>query len=180
VGQASCVGCAECLKVCPEGAISIADKKASIDRSRCVGCGECLTVCRTKSIGMDWATELVPFTEKLAEYALGAVTGRNEGRVGYINFLTGITPDCDCVPWSDAPIVPDIGILASSDPVAIDKACLDLVNKQAGLPGSHLNRNLGPGEHKFLGLWEHTRGDLQLSYAEEIGLGRASYELVEV
>ena len=180
VGQASCVGCAECLKVCPEGAISIADKKASIERNRCVGCGECLTVCRTKSIGMDWATELVPFTEKLAEYALGAVKGRSEGRVGYINFLTGITPDCDCVPWSDAPIVPDIGILASSDPVAIDKACLDLVNKQAGLPGSHLNRNLGPGEHKFLGLWEHTRGDIQLSYAEEIGLGRASYELVEV
>jgi len=179
VGEGACVGCAECLKVCPEGAVSVADKKASIDKSLCIGCGECLTVCRSKAISMDWATELAPFIEKMVEYAYGAVMDRQD-RTGYFNFLVNVTPDCDCASWSDAPIVPDIGILASWDPVAIDKACLDLVNRQTGHEGSHLSRNFAPGEHKFLGLWKHTHGDLQLTYAEEIGLGSTLYELVEV
>ena len=179
VGEGKCIGCAECLKVCPQKALTVADKKASIDKSLCIGCGECLTVCRSKAITIDWATELGPFTEKMVEYAFGAVKGR-KAKTGYFNFLVNITPDCDCVPWSDAPIVPDIGILASTDPVAIDKACLDLVNQQAGLSGSHLKANHGPGEHKFLGLWNYTLGDLQLSYAQEIGLGTQRYELVEI
>jgi len=179
VKQSGCIGCAECLKVCPTSAISFAEKKASIDKSLCIGCGECMTVCASKAISMDWATQLGPFTEKMVEYALGAAKGCG-GKVGYFNFLVNITPDCDCVPWSDAPIVPDIGILASFDPVAIDKACLDLVNQQSGLPGSQLAANHGPGEHKFLGLWKYTQGDLQLSYAEEIGLGSQRYELVEI
>jgi uncharacterized Fe-S center protein len=179
VDQGPCIGCAECLKVCPEGAVSLAEKKASIDKNLCIGCGECLTVCRPKAISMDWATQLGPFTEKMVEYAFGAVKGR-KAKTGYVNFLVNITPDCDCVPWSDAPIVPDIGILASSDPVAIDKACLDLVNQQAALPGSHLHANHAPGQHKFQGLWRHTLGDLQLSYAEEIGLGTQRYELIEI
>lgn len=179
VDEPKCVGCAECLKVCPEGAVTMAGKKASIDKTNCIGCGECMTVCRSGAIGMDWATELGPFTEKMVEYAFGAAK-RFKNRAGYFNFLVNITPDCDCVPWSDAPIVPDIGILASTDPVAIDKACLDLVNQQIGLERSHLSRNHGPGQHKFLGLWKHTLGDLQLTYAQEIGLGTTRYELVTV
>jgi len=179
VSQGPCIGCAECLKVCPENAVTIAAKKATIDKKLCIGCGECLTVCRPKAISMDWATEIGPFTEKMVEYAYGAVKGR-KARTGYFNFLVNITPDCDCASWSDAPIVPDIGILASTDPVAIDKACLDLVNQQAGLSGSLLSANHGPGEHKFQALWKHTMGDLQLTYAEEIGLGTQRYELHEV
>lgn len=179
VGEGRCVGCAECLKVCPESAVTVAGKKAAIDKSLCVGCGECMTVCREKAIEMDWATEMVPFTEKMVEYAYGAVKNRREA-TGFFNFLMNVTPDCDCVPWSDAPIVPDIGILASWDPVAIDKACLDLVNAQAGLAGSHLGCNHGPGEHKFQGLWKHTAGEVQFTYAEEIGLGTTSYVLKEI
>ncbi|WP_243310254.1 DUF362 domain-containing protein [Fundidesulfovibrio agrisoli] len=179
VNAGKCVGCAECLKVCPENAVKFAVQKASIDKSMCVGCGECMTVCRTKAISMDWATELGPFTEKMVEYALGAVKSR-PGKTAYFNFLVNITPDCDCASWSDAPIVPDIGILASWDPVAIDKACLDLVNRQHGLHGSQLGTNFAPGGHKFLGTWKHTQGDLQLSYAEEIGLGTQNYVLKEI
>jgi len=144
-----------------------------------VGCGECLTVCKPKAVSMDWATEIGPFTEKMVEYALGAVKNK-KGRAGYVNFLINVTPDCDCASWSDAPIVPDIGILASTDPVAIDKACLDLVNQQAGLAGTHLGCRQAPGEHKFQGLWKHTQGDIQISYAEEIGLGTSKYELVAI
>ncbi len=179
VDQGACVGCAECLRVCPESAVTIAGKKAAIDKALCVGCGECMTVCQAKAISMDWATQLGPFTEKMVEYAYGAVRGRDQG-VGYVNFLVNITPDCDCCSWSDAPVVPDIGILASWDPVAIDAACLDLVNRQAGLAGTQLGANHAPGAHKFLGIWKHTQGDLQLSYAEEIGLGTRDFTLVEI
>lgn len=179
VNQEACVGCAECFKVCPEKAVAITAKKASIDKLHCIGCGECMTVCRSKAIEMDWATQIAPFTEKMVEYAFGAVK-KHKGRVGYCNFLVNITPDCDCVSWSDTPIVPDIGILASWDPVAIDKACLDLVNGQTGVAGSKLEHNLAPGQHKFQALWKHTMGDLQLSYAEEIGLGSQNYELVGI
>jgi len=89
--------------------------------------------CTTSSIGFDWQNDLPQFMEMLTEYAFGATVGKPG--VGYLNFLLQITPDCDCVPWSDAPIVPDVGILASTDPVAIDAASLDLVNQQQGLPG---------------------------------------------
>jgi uncharacterized protein len=179
VGASKCIGCAECLRVCPQKAVSLTAKKASIDKSKCIGCGECLTVCRGKAIYMDWETEIAPFTEKMVEYAYGAVKGRR-AKTGYFNFLVNITPDCDCASWSDAPIVPDIGLLASTDPVAIDQASLDLVNRQTGLARTQLAANHEPGGHKFKGLWQYTMGDLQLSYAQEIGLGNTAYELVEI
>ena len=92
------------------------------------------------------------FIERIVEYAFGAVSGK-VGRVGFINFVINVTPDCDCLPWSDAPIVPDVGVLASKDPVAIDAASLDLVNAQRGLENSALKSHLGEGEDKFRGLW---------------------------
>ncbi len=108
--------------------------------------------------------------EMMTEYALGAVAGK-QGRVGYMNFLIQITPECDCVPWSDAPIVPDIGILASTDPVAIDQASFDLVSQQIGLKGSRLKSDFEPGQDKFRGTWPDTRGLVQIKYGEELGLG---------
>ena len=144
-----------------------------------MGCGECLTVCEPKAVTIDWKTELMPFNERMVEYAYGAVT-QKKGRIGFISFLMNITPDCDCVPWSDAPLVPDIGILASTDPVALDKACLDLVNNQPGFVHSHLKSNLGVGEDKFKGVWKYTMGEVQLNYAASIGLGSLEYELIKL
>jgi len=123
--------------------------------------------------------DIPSFVERMVEYACGALEGKRD-RAGFFNFLLSITPDCDCVPWSDAPIVPDIGILASRDPVAIDAASLDLVNRQAGLSGTLLQSHRKPGEDKFGGVWAHTNGSLQLSYAEECGLGERKYRLVEI
>lgn len=174
-----CIGCQECVTVCPVGAAAMVGKKAVIDKEACIGCGECLTVCPKKAMSIDWHTELVPFMERMAEYALGAVTGK-KGRVGYVNFLVNVTPDCDCVPWSDAPIVPDIGFLAATDPVALDKACLDLVNAQAACPGCRLEHGLALGEDKFTALWQRTRGDLIFVHGAAIGLGRPEYELIRV
>ena len=177
VDAEKCVGCGTCEEFCPTGAAKVLEGKSSIKRELCLGCGECLAVCPEKCISTDWTTEVVPFVERLTEYALGAISGK-QGRVGYMNFLLNITPDCDCVPWSDKPIVPDVGILASLDPVALDKACLDLVNQQTGASGSLLKNNLEPGQDKFTGLWSHTHGMVQLSYGAQLGLGSLDYHLI--
>ncbi|HTY52938.1 MAG TPA: DUF362 domain-containing protein [Methanomicrobiales archaeon] len=174
-----CRGCGNCVDVCPAGALELGEERVSLDKEKCIGCGECMTVCLQSAIEFDWTVDIPPFVERMVEYACGAMEGK-EGRAGFFNFLLSITPDCDCVPWSDAPIVPDIGILASQDPVAVDAASRDLVNRQAGLPGSLLQAHHRPGEDKFTGVWEHTRGELQLSYAEECGLGERKYRIVEI
>ena len=187
VDEERCIGCGQCIASCPEDAISFAPGKLSkdgrkiavIDKAKCIGCGECLTVCKPKAVNIDWATEIAPFNERMAEYALGAVTGK-EKHTGYINFLLNITPDCDCVPWSDSPLVPDIGILASSDPVALDSACFDLVNRAAGHEHSQLKCGHAAGEDKFRGTWKHTCGEVQLDHAEAIGLGTREYTLIEI
>ncbi|CAK7048861.1 MAG: Ion-translocating oxidoreductase complex subunit B [Desulfovibrio sp.] len=183
VTEEKCIGCGHCIASCPEDAITFGKREkrrvASIDKEKCVGCGECMTVCKPKAVGIHWKTELAPFNERMAEYAYGAVKGK-EKHVGYINFLLNITPDCDCVPWSDSPLVPDIGILASTDPVALDSACLDLVTRSVGHELSHLRCGHTPGEDKFTGVWTHTCGTVQLTHAEAIGLGSRAYELIEL
>lgn len=179
VNSRKCTGCGSCENACPCSAIVLQDNLSIIDHDQCIGCGECMAVCTTDAIGFNWDRDVVPFLEMMTEYAQGAVSGK-EGRVGYMNFLMNITPDCDCVPWSDNAIVPDIGILASTDPVAIDHASYDLVNRQQGIRGSKLQTNFRPGEDKFRGASEHTRGEVQFHYGEEIGLGSIDYELIEI
>ncbi len=174
-----CSGCRTCAENCPQGAITVEKKISSVDYQVCTGCGKCLRVCQTHAMDFNWLVEVPPFMERVTEYALGAIKGK-EDRVGFFNFLLNITPDCDCVPWSDAPVVPDIGILASRDPVAIDQASYDLVNRQLGLVNSQLQKNHEPGKDKFQGVWENTLGNLQVDYGARIGLGSKDYRLIEV
>ncbi len=178
-----CVACGMCIANCPKNAISWKKdgekKHACIDMEACIGCGECLTVCQARAIEVDFATEIPGFVERLVEYAYGAAASK-KGKIGYINFVMDITPDCDCAAWSDTPIVPDIGILASSDPVALDKACYDLVNAQVGLKNTQLACNHEVGKDKFKGVWAYTLGENQFSYAEAIGLGSCNYKLVKI
>ena len=174
-----CTGCGKCVDACPKSAITLVEEKSMIDKNLCIGCFECMTVCPSHAIDIDWETEIPLFTERMIEYAYGAVQGKAK-KIGYISFLTRITPDCDCVPWSDASIVPDIGILASTDPVAIDAAACDLVNQQQGYTESFLSAHLHPGEDKFSGLRPNTDGPRQLRYAEELGMGTRDYELIRL
>ena len=175
----NCIGCGICTLVCPQAAMTVVDGRAVLNPEHCVGCGDCMRSCPTGAIEFDWTTEIRPFIERLCEYALGAVRGK-PGRVGYINFLLNITPDCDCVSWSDAAVVPDIGILASTDPVAIDRASFDLVNSEQGFSRTLLAGNFAPGEDKFKGIWDYTDGRYQFAYAAGIGLGEETYRLIEV
>lgn len=179
----ACTGCGKCVAVCPRQAIALigtADgKRASINQEFCIGCFECMTICPTHAIDVDWETGIAEFLERMVEYASGVVKGK-ENKTCYMNFLTHITPDCDCVPWSDVAIVPDIGILASCDPVAIDAASYDLVNGEEGNRDSSLHGNYQRGGDKFRGVWEKTDCFRQIRYGEEIGLGHGDYELVSL
>jgi uncharacterized Fe-S center protein len=107
------------------------------------------------------------------------LVGKREKSI-FLNFLTQVSPDCDCFGHSDAPIVGDVGILSSSDPVAIDQASIDLVNKQPGNKGSRLEAHFGPGEDKFRAIYPDIDWEIQLEYAEEIGLGSRKYDLLPI
>jgi uncharacterized Fe-S center protein len=179
VKKARCTGCETCTGWCAPRAISMLNGKARIDPQRCVGCGECLSVCPEGAIRVQWDSNTVLFQKKMAEYAYGALVGKREKSI-FLNFLTQVSPDCDCFGHSDAPIVGDVGILSSSDPVAIDQASIDLVNKQPGNKGSRLEAHFGPGEDKFRAIYPDIDWEIQLEYAEEIGLGSRKYDLLPI
>ena len=183
-----CKGCELCLSWCPQEAISIRaplsgnkDKHgiAFIDPQKCIGCGECILTCPTGAIRIQWNETIPIFQKKMVEHAYGAVQ-KKKGRVLHLNFLTQISPACDCCGYSDTPIVNDIGILSSEDPVAIDQASVDLVNGEAGNRSSKLSKNWNPGEDKFRAVYPEVDWNIQLAYGEEIGLGTREYELIKI
>jgi len=177
ISQKHCTACGVCLKACAHDAIDLDSGKAVIDEARCTGCGRCITICEPQAIRINWNEESSLVMKKMAEYSLGSVSGKT-GKVLYINFITQVSPACDCYGHSDAPIVPDIGILASSDPVALDQACADLVNQAHGLPGTALQNGHEPGRDKFRGVYPKIDWEVQLEHGEKMGLGRREYELV--
>jgi hypothetical protein len=179
VNEEKCIGCGRCVEACRFSAIDIKDGRSVISPEKCIACGECAAVCPEYAIDFDWENDVPVFIEKMVEYAYGAVADK-KGKVGYMNFLLNITPDCDCAPFSDLPIVPDIGILASKDPVALDKASYDLVNEQKGVAGSLLESGLEEGKDKFKGLWGNVDGTRQLRYGQKIGLGNMKYKLIKI
>ncbi len=179
VAEKHCIGCGLCLKACAHDAIAIIEGKAAIDPTLCAGCSRCITICPVKAINIQWNESSDLVMRKMAEYALGAVTGK-EQRTVYLSFITQVSPACDCYGHSDAPIVNDIGICASIDPVAIDQACADLVNGARGNEGSALKTGHEPGGDKFRGMYPEIPWEVQLEHGEKIGLGTRKYELVKI
>ncbi|HEY4744269.1 MAG TPA: DUF362 domain-containing protein [Desulfuromonadaceae bacterium] len=179
VAEKYCTGCGVCLKACAHDAIAVVEGKATIDPTLCAGCSRCITICPVKAINIQWneAADLV--MKKMAEYAKGAVAGKQH-RTVYLSFITQVSPACDCYGHADAPVVNDIGICASTDPVAIDQACADLVNGARGNEGSALQSGHEPGGDKFRGVYPEIPWEVQLEHGEKIGLGTRRYELVKI
>ncbi len=181
VEEALCNGCGKCAKWCPASAIFLKDKikgkLAIIDLEKCYGCGECQVTCPSSAISISWESEPDVVQEKMVEYAWGVLKEKN-GKVAFLNFLINISPDCDCWSYSESYIVPDIGILASFDPVAIDQASLDLVNQESWVPKTTY-KDSGTSD-KFKALYPTVDHLTQLKYAERIGLGSRRYDLVRI
>lgn len=179
VSAKHCTGCGICPKSCAHDAITITGGKAFIDPDKCAGCSRCITVCPVRAINIQWneAADLV--MRKMAEYARGALTGKS-GKALYINFITQVSPACDCYGHSDAPIVNDIGICVSTDPVAVDQACADLVNAARGNEGTALQSGHELGGDKFRGVYPAIPWHIQLEHGEKVGLGSRKYELVTI
>jgi uncharacterized Fe-S center protein len=174
-----CVGCGDCVQHCAQHAISLSEDKAVINPQKCVGCGECILICPNGAIDIQWSLDIPAFQKKMVEYTW-AVLKNKQGKALFLNFLTDISPACDCYSHSDAPIVPNLGIMISGDPVAIDQASADMVNGQTATSNSCLKTHKAPGEDKFRAIYPHIDWGIQLEYAEKIGMGSRGYELVPI
>ena len=177
-----CRGCGRCARQCAHEAISYDEKrKAHIDHARCVGCGRCIGACNFDAISAGDSHGNRILCEKMAEYALAVVQGRPNF---HINIVTQVSPFCDCHGHSDLPIIPDVGMFASFDPVALDAACADACNNQPVIPGSYLDEQLhahGCAHHDhFTDAFPETSWRDTLRHAEQIGVGALSYELITV
>ena len=160
-----CTSCGSCVKWCPQNALSLEKgekKPVQLDAKKCVGCGQCILACPVKAITVPWSDSSDTVQEKIAEYALGVA--KNHPAI-YINFINHITDHCDCFKSIRKPIMPDVGITISTDPVAIDAASYDLIKKSAG--------------HDIMHEATGTDGKVQIAHAAKLGLGSLSYELIE-
>ena len=178
----NCTGCMICEKNCNYGAIIVGnDNIAHIDYEKCVGCGQCVAVCQYDSAQVVWANATENACRKIAEYTLAVVKDKP---CFHINFIMNVSPDCDCFPANDYPLVSDIGIAASFDPVALDNACADMVTAAPALPGSRIckthEHGTMEGDDKFKKAHPDTFWEAGLDHAVKIGLGNTDYELITV
>ena len=178
VDRSRCVGCGRCVSACGEGSVRVEDGKAIISDS-CVGCRRCVGACPRKALCSVKDRDGWLVDAKMVEYAAAVVRDRP---CFHVSIICDVSPFCDCAAWNDVPIVPNVGMLASFDPIALDRACVDLVQKQPVIPGSRVDQNcrgVPPGD--VLGCNQPgTRWQNHFEHAEALGLGSGEYDLVEV
>ena len=189
VNKRLCVGCGMCTRVCAHDAITIDERKAQINHDKCVGCGRCVGVCPKDAVtpGLSESNDILNC--KMAEYTLAICKDRP---CFHISLICDVSPNCDCHPENDRPIIPNVGMLASFDPVALDMACADLCNQQPVLSNSVLAENIeqhkhehgecdcGHGHDHFYFTHPDTNWRSCIEHAVKIGLGTDQYELIEV
>ena len=182
VNEELCRGCRRCAKECGSNAISYENNKAHIDKNICKGCGRCIGACAFDAISNDqWdAGDLLD--KKMAEYAQAICQDRP---CFHVSLAMDISPNCDCHGDNDSPILPNLGMFASFDPVAIDQACVDEAQKATPMPNSQLSDNLSkPDWHHhhdhFMDSNPNVHWKETLEHAEKIGMGSRKYELIKV
>ena len=178
VDSGVCRSCGKCVRFCAVSAITI-DKKAVIDQERCVGCGRCIATCPFDAIDPLYDEAPDVLNCKIVEYAMAAVKDKPSF---HISIICDVSPFCDCHGENDMPVVPNVGILASFDPVALDRACIELVQRQPMVPGSLLYRNCDGRKPAdiFKCVQPSTHWQSTFEHAERLGFGTSDYELVEI
>jgi uncharacterized Fe-S center protein len=179
VKNKACRGCMKCLEVCAHSAISVAEKKASIDHNKCVGCGRCIGTCPFDAIESDMDEALDIINYKIVEYASAVLEGKQHF---HLSIIADVSPFCDCHKENDLPIIPNVGMLASFDPVALDRACVDMAQKQPMIAGSRLHINSGGKKPDDIFKCTHpgTKWQTTFEHAVRMGLGSPEYELIEI
>lgn len=188
-----CVGCGACTRICAHAAPVVTERKAAIAHEKCVGCGRCLAVCPKDAISADFTDSIAVLNRKMAEYSLAVCKDRP---CFHISLICDVSPNCDCHAENDIPIIPNVGMLASFDPVALDRACVDLCNRMPVMEGSILSDNLQADAHREEDHdqsghnqsghdhFDMTHPDTEwrscIEHAEKIGLGTAQYELITI
>jgi len=178
----NCTGCRVCERYCAHDAIRVGnDKIARIDYEKCVGCGQCVAVCQYDAARVVWESASELSNRKIAEYVLAIL---KEKPAFHISFIMNVSPDCDCWNFNDYPLVSDIGIAASFDPVALDQACVDMVKDAPALPMSRIcsekDHDRHQGKDKFSLTHPDVHWEAGLEHGEKIGLGTRSYELIKI
>jgi len=184
IKSAACRGCLRCLRECANNALEFdpVTKKMQVNLKNCVGCGRCLGSCNYDAIVFNEDAAIEVLNRRMAEYTKAVVDGRPSF---HISLVVDVSPYCDCHGENDAPILPDLGMFASFDPLALDQACADACLKATPLPGSVLgdnlkNKDFADHHDHFINTTPNSEWRSCLEHAEKIGLGSRQYELVEL
>ena len=184
IDQYLCRGCRRCLRECANSALvfDTVHQKMTVNKENCVGCGRCLGSCNYDAISFEGDAAVEQLNYRMAEYAKAVVDGRP---CFHISLVVDVSPYCDCHGENDVPILPDLGMFASFDPVALDQACADACLKATPLPGSHLTDNMNKPDFvdhhdHFINSTPESEWRFCLEHAERIGLGTREYELIVV
>ena len=174
-----CIGCRMCVLHCNNNGVHVLARKAEIDETHCVGCGYCIAYCPMGAIMTKWDEAKPIMNRKIAEYAKAVLFDKPSF---HISLVTNVSPDCDCEAGNDVAVVPDIGMFASLDPVAMDQACVDMVNASPIVPGSAADVEDKHEGHNDVFHLVHPDTDWEagLVHAEKIGIGTREYEIVNV
>ena len=178
-----CINCKICARFCAHGAISFNGGKASIDHKKCAGCGRCIGACSKDAVFLEHNSSCSALSCKIAEYTKAVLDGRPHF---HINIVNQVSPNCDCHSENDAAVIPDIGIFAGFDPVAVDKACIDAVNAAPGIETSILGSRkrihcdeAGNTDH-MTDIHPTTDWRVQIAHAEKLNIGSSKYQLVKI
>lgn len=184
VDKKECRGCQKCLKECANGGLKFdpKTKKMTVVEKNCVGCGRCLGACNFDALYFLQDSAAKDLDEKMAEYTKAVLDGRPNF---HISLIVDVSPNCDCHSENDAPIIPDVGMFCSYDPVALDKACVDMCLKQKPFEHTQLTDRIKKvGVTRKNDHFKNSNPDAewkaQLDHAEKIGLGTKDYELIKM
>ena len=169
----ACDGCGDCVECCPTDAIELVNGRPEREQNKCISCSTCLFNCPSQA--WVWPSGCKEKLQVYLAHAASAVLSRYQGTIGFINFIQDVVPYCDCTPSSGKPVIQDVGLVFSFDPVAADKASLDLIERAPVIPGS-----TSRSAPDILGKIHQTDSLVQLKTAEKLGMGTLKYEIVSV